>query len=88
MLLKVLSLASPSWTVQLTGIYLLVERQSDDSELEDDVLVEKKRVLSPSNQDQLKVKKISKVFKQRGLNDKLLAVDDLTFSIPKYQVLL
>ena len=33
----------------------------------------------------MKVENISKVFKQRGSNAKLVAVDDLSFAIPKGQ---
>ena len=44
---------------------------------------EKKRV--QESRDILKVQNISKVFKQRGNNAKLVAVDDLSFAIPKGQ---
>lgn len=48
-----------------------------------DVETERKRALSSKNDDIMKVQSLSKVFKQRGTNNDLVAVNRITFSVPK-----
>lgn len=57
--------------------------EKDTRPSEPDVEEEKARALSDSNTDILKVLSLSKAFKQRGTADKLVAVNRITFSVPK-----
>ena len=54
-----------------------------DLKIDPDVRAESERVYSQSNRDIMKVKGLSKVFKERGTAANLVAVNRLTFSVPR-----